>query len=123
MKRTILCGYALLISTALCAEQEMSVADMQKKADTIEYSMIIMRDETYDDATWNRMVDIAAHVTQKRDTNDNEMFDAAIAAMKESFALAGAPGIHGIFHIEIGNDEALLKGCDGVCGGDDHKER
>ncbi len=122
MKKEILFSVALLLSGAMHAEQKVSLDDIKKEANTIVYTMTITRDETCDEAAWNKAVDITAEVAQRGDgSGSDEMVDATLQAMKETYKLAGENGIHGSLNIGIGDGEELTKGCDGICGGGDDR--
>jgi len=125
MKKEIVFSAALLLSGAMYAEKEVvSLDDIKKKANTIVFTMTITRDEVCDEAAWNKAIDITAEVAQRGDgSGGDEMVDATLQAMKETYKLAGENGINGSLNIGIGDGVELTKGCDGICGGDDPKDR
>ncbi|TET34280.1 hypothetical protein E3J61_03060 [Candidatus Dependentiae bacterium] len=124
MKKEIVFSAALLLSGAMYAEQEVSLDDIKKEANTIVFTMTITRDAACDEEVWAKAIDITAEVAQRGDSSSSdEMVDATLQAMKETYQLAGENGIHGSLNIGIGDGAELTKGCDGICGGDDPKDR
>lgn len=121
MKKELLYGGVLLLSGALYAEQAVNPDTLKKEATSVEYSLIIARDESCDEAAWNRIVDMATQATKRGETDSAEAVEEALKYMEESCTLAKkAPGIYVTLLVDDGES---IKGCEGVCGGDDHKDR
>ena len=125
MKKEMLLSGALLLSSGVFAEQkEMSLEDIKKDANTIVYSLTITKDTKCDEDAWSKAIDITAELSLRGDeASDKDMVDATLKAMQEVYALTDAEGIHANLNVGVGDSEDFTKGCDGICGGDDPKDR
>jgi hypothetical protein len=135
MKKEMLFGVALLcsgIALAEVPELDFDAVDPDQ-VDAITYAFTVFRDETYDKASWADLVSLGTQVakctvvSKAGNISTDELVKSTLEACKQSYACTNKEGIHGEVNIWL-NDEPLdnedaTKGCDGICGGDDPKDR
>lgn len=149
MKKMIL-GAALLLSGVACATtREFDVNSIEPQdVETVTYTFRVFKDENHDAEAWSELVDLGLQVAKRGSEIEsnkeeiNAMLYATLQAIEKSYSYAGREGIHGDLRIWFDNgslDEELTedlskgsdcaeesdctKGCDGVCGGDDRKDK
>jgi len=140
MKKEMLFSVVLLLSTVALAEKEESVIDAEKAGtiNTITYSFTVVRESAYDQEAWTKLVELVSQAikcgiaSEEGDLSNDELMDATLKSIKESYSYAGKEGIRGNFNVSMCGGLAAdiwfgydnpTKGCDGICGGDDPKDR
>ena len=57
------------------------------------------------------------------EVSTDDVVKFTLQAIEKSYECADKEGIHGNLNISVGSKEDATKGCEGICGGDDSKDR
>ncbi len=131
MKKEMLFSAVLLLSTVALAKTEEFNFDAveAEQVESITYTIKVFKDDGYDKEAWADLVALGTQAAKRGQASEtgevstDDVVKFTLQAIEKSYECADKEGIHGNLNISVGSKEDATKGCEGICGGDDSKDR